>query len=438
MSAERLVQALSGARRAVQLYPPTHPSHSEAVGALAAAVNELCAAGPFALNLHAGRLYAGSDVLPGDSPAAASLADTMERHHIESLTFEPGFDSAQASALADVLNLRPSPTLEVESELRSRGVTHLTVAALGVGDEERVVREERDRKREAGRAMYRQLVTVLRGVNSNVVAGQSPDLEHASAMVGDIMSRLVEDESAVLGMAMMSSKDEATLFHSVNVMIYALTLAVGLGLPDEGLLSLGMAALLHDVGKAAFDRADPEQARAARGLHPKIGAEILARLTDADHTPMLVAYEHHMGSDGSGYPERDTDYVTHPYSRMVAIGDRYEHLTKGDAGVSLSPDRAVMQLLREAGSSLDPLFVRLFVRALGVFPVGCVVRLSDMSVGVVRSRGADLLTPTVRVLFDADGAELEPPPDIELGEDGRTVVEVLDPATLRLSVADRL
>lgn len=438
MSAERLVQALSGARRAVQLYPPTHPSHSDAVGALAAAVDGLCAAGPFALNLHAGRLYAGSDVLPGDSPAGASLADTMERHHIESLTFEAGFGSAQASALADVLNLRPSPTLEVESELRSRGVTHVTVAALGVGDEERVAREERDRKREADRAMYRQLVTVLRGVNSNIVTGQSPDLEHASAMVGDIMSRLVEDESAVLGMAMMSSKGEATLFHSVNVMIYALTLAVGLGLPDEGLLSLGMAALLHDVGKAAFDRADPAQAHAVQGLHPKIGAEILARLTDADHTPMLVAYEHHMGSDGSGYPERDTDYVTHPYSRMVAIGDRYEHLTKGDAGVPLSPDRAVMQLLREAGSSLDPLFVRLFVRALGVFPVGCVVRLSDMSVGVVRSRGADLLRPTVRVLFEADGAELEPPPDIELGEDGRRVVEVLDPATLRLSVADRL
>ena len=153
---------------------------------------------------------------------------------------------------------------------------------------------------------------------------------------------------------------------------------------------------------------------------------------------MLVAYEHHMGSDGSGYPERDPDYVTHPYSRMIAIGDRYEHLTKGDAGVSLSPDRAVMQLLREAGSSLDPLFVRLFVRALGVFPVGCVVRLSDMSVGVVTARGADLLTPTVRVLYDADGADLEPAPDIKLGDDGRTVVEVLDPATLKLSVADRL
>jgi putative nucleotidyltransferase with HDIG domain len=240
-------------------------------------------------------------------------------------------------------------------------------------------------------------------------------------------------------MAMMSSKGEAGLFHSVNVMIYALTLAVGLGLPDEGLLSLGMAALLHDVGKATFDRADPEQARAAQALHPKIGADILARLTDADHTPMLVAYEHHMDSDGSGYPERDSGYVTHPYSRMVAIADRYEHLTKGDAGVFLSPDRAVMQLLREAGSSLDPLFVRLFVRALGVFPVGCVVRLSDMSVGIVRSRGADLLTPLVRVLFDGHGTELESPTETKLGSnEALTVVEVLDPASLRLSVADRL
>lgn len=438
MSVEALVHALSGARRAVQLYPSTHPSHSDAIGSMVEAAARTASDGPFILNVHEGRLYAGSDVLNDDSPAATSLTETMERHHIESLTFEPGFASADATAIAEVLNLRPSPALDVENELRERGASHVVVAALGVGDEERVEREERDRQREQDRALYRQLVSVLRSLNQQSASGGSPDLEHASAMVGDIMSRLVEDESAVLGMALMNSKDESALFHSINVMIYSLTLGLGLGLPDEGLLSLGMAAMLHDVGKAAFDTADPEQARAAAALHPKVGAEILARLTDTDRAPMLVAYEHHMGSDGSGYPDRPADYIAHPYSRMVSIADRYEHLTKGDTGVALSPDRAVMQLLREAGKALDPFFCRLFVRAIGVFPVGCVVRLSDQSVGVVRAKGTDLLAPTVRIVFDEAGAELETPPDVDLGVDGRTVVEVLDPDVLRLAVADRL
>lgn len=97
-----------------------------------------------------------------------------------------------------------------------------------------------------------------------------------------------------------------------------------------------------------------------------------------------------------------------------------------------------MQVLREAGKSLDPLFARLFVRALGVFPVGCVVRLSDQSVAAVRSKSADLLAPTVRVVFDADGVEPETPPDIDLRDGGRTIVEVLDADALKLAVSDKL
>ena len=438
MSAERLVAALSGLRRAVQLYPPRHPSYVEAVERTTGAVTECTLDGVFVLNLHQGRLYAGSAPLSADSPAASSLAGTMERHSIESLTFEPGFGVTDAVGLVDVLNLRPAPNLDIQAKLQDRGVANVLVAALAVGDGDREEREERDRARERDRAMYRQLVATLRGIDQQASSGGSPDLEHASSMVGDIMSRLVEDESAVLGMALMNSKDDSALFHSVNVMIYALTLGLGLGLPDEGLLALGMSAMLHDVGKAAFDLSDPEQARAAQLLHPKVGAEILGRLAEADHTPLLVAYEHHMGSDGSGYPDRPADYVGHPYSRMVAIADRYEHLVKGEGGAAVSPDRAVMQVLRETGKSLDPLFVRLFVRALGVFPVGCVVRLSDQSVALVRSKSDDLLAPVVRIVFDAAGVEPETPPDTDLRTDGRTIVEVLDADTLRLAVSDKL
>lgn len=438
MAGESLVSALSGLRRAVQLYPPLHPSYREAAERTVAAGSEAVGAGAFVLNLHEGRLYSGSEPLSSDTPAGASLAETMERHAIESLTFEPGFGETDAVALAEVLNLRPSPSMDVQVELTERGSSAIVVAKLQADEDEKAEREERDRVREHDRAKYRQLVAALRAIDQQANSGGSPDLAHASSMVGDIMSRLVEDESAVLGMAMMNSKDDSSLFHSVNVMIYSLTLGLGLGLPDEGLLALGLSAMLHDIGKAAFDLSDPEQARAAQLLHPKVGAEVLGRLADIDRTPMLVAYEHHMGVDGSGYPDRPADYIGHPYSRMVAIADRYEHLVKGGDEGSRSPDRAVMQVLREAGKSLDPLFSRLFVRALGVFPIGCVVRLSDQSVAVVRAKTDDLLLPVVRVVYDPHGVELEEPADVDLRDDGRAIVEVLDADTLKLAVADKL
>ena len=433
-----VVAGLSAARKAIQLYPPSHPSYLEAIGMLIDAVTAATAdSSDFVLNVHLGRLYCGSQVMAGDGPALATVSMSLEAHRVESLTFHPGFTADEAAALADVLNLRPSADLSVTDELTARGVTGVTVAALGEeGDEEE--RAERDRQREADRALYRQLISAMRALTSNVREGQTPDMEQAAGMVEHIMERLVSDEATILGMATMSAHNEASFFHSINVMIYSLTLGVGLGLPEEGLVSLGIAALFHDVGKAAFDLTDPAQARAAQALHPQYGAEILSQIPDTDRAPMLVAYEHHMGQDGTGYPERSEEYFTHPYSRMVSIADRYDNLTKGAVGAAVTPDRAVIQLLREAGKALDPTFCRLFVRALGVFPVGCVVRLSDQSVGVVRATGADPMLPHVRVVWDTMGLELDPPCEVDLEVDGRTVVEVLDSDSLNLTVADRL
>jgi HD-GYP domain-containing protein (c-di-GMP phosphodiesterase class II) len=154
---------------------------------------------------------------------------------------------------------------------------------------------------------------------------------------------------------------------------------------------------------------------------------------------MLVAYEHHMGADGSGYPEHTSDYVAHPYSRMVTVANRYDKLTKqGLTGDAFKPDRAVMQLLDETGTVLDPFFTRLFVRSLGVFPIGCVVRLSDHAVGVVCARGEDPLLPTVRVVYDEAGLELEVPLDVDLAMDSRDIVEVVDPDSLSMSASDHL
>jgi hypothetical protein len=125
---------------------------------------------------------------------------------------------------------------------------------------------------------------------------------------------------------------------------------------------------------------------------------------------------------------------------MVAIADRYENLTKHGESASgpLTPDRAVMQLLAEAGRGLDSMFVRLFVRALGVFPIGCVVRLSDQTVAVVRAKTDDPLKPAIVLIYDPDGAELTERPELDLTADDRTIVEVVDPDALQMAVADHL
>ncbi len=435
-SAVDVVVALASGRKAGQLYPSTHPEFQSAISLIVQAVDAMTLSGPLTVNVHQGRLYHQSTVIPVDAPGVHAIEEAFESRKIESLTFHAGFGKTDAIGIVEVLSLRPSPLLDVNEELKQRGVTAVTVAVLAEDDEEK---EERDRLREQDRALYHRLISVMRSLSSQVAGGGMSDLGNAESMVGNIMGRLLEDQSAVLGLATMRGHSEADLFHSINVMIYSLTLGATLGLPEEGLSSLGVSALLHDVGKAAFDHADSSQTEPMRAMHPKIGADILSALPDEDPAPMLVAYEHHMHVDGGGYPERVPDYVSHPFSRMVAIADRYANYTNpvNDAE-PLTPDKAIVQLLREAGSVVDPLFARLFAKAMGVFPVGCLVRLSDQTVGLVSRSGSDSLKPVIRVLYDAGGLEIEDPDEVALADSELTIIEVVDPANLAMAVADHL
>jgi HD-GYP domain-containing protein (c-di-GMP phosphodiesterase class II) len=436
-AAERLVSALATARKAGQLYPAAHPSYAEAAEALVEAADGALDQGAFALTLYQGRLYGGSEPLADDTPPAVSLTEALESRGIESLTFEPGFAMGDAEALTWMLNLRPDPTLDPAGELAGRGAARVHVAAVArsaIGD-----RERRDRRREADRALYHRMLGQLRSVSRQVAARDTPDVREATSMVGVVLARLLEDEAAVLGLATIRAQGERELFHAVNVMIYALALGRQLGLPEGELTELGVAAMLHDIGKAQFDESTPEGAEAARLGHPAAGAAVLAGLPEGEREPLLVAYEHHMGADGSGWPERAADYRPHPFSRIVAVGDRYDNMVKPKPGLEgLQPERAVARLMAEGGGPLDPMFVRLFIRAIGVVPIGTAVRLSDDSVGVVCAVGEDVLTPTIRLVYDPVGLQLDDPDDVDLTRDPRFIAEVLDPEDVALDPSEHL
>jgi hypothetical protein len=128
--------------------------------------------------------------------------------------------------------------------------------------------------------------------------------------------------------------------------------------------------------------------------------------------------------------------VAHPFSRMVAVANRFAELTNPTPGAyGETPDRAIAQILKEAGSLHDPMYARLFAKALGVFPIGCLVRLSDMSVGVVSDSSDDPLAPVVRVVYDSAGLEVDEPTELALSDSDLKIVEVIDQDSLNTDVA---
>lgn len=434
MGAVEIAATLAASRRAVRLYPPEHPTHREALRDLVAAVTASIDVRPLVLNTRDGRLYEGSEVITETSPATRALAEAMEVRRVESLTFHSGFGEIDGEGLSDVLGLRPSPDLQVQEELDARGVRAVTVSELE--DNSAREAEERDRRREADRAVYRSALTAL----NNVVAGLAEDVAIERHEIARVIAAFIERASAepeaLIALATMTGHGEMWRFRAVASMLYSLVMGRLLGLSDQELLSLGCAALLHNIGETLSPEGEPA---VPASEHPVVGARALGALIDDDAAAMLVAYEHHMGVDGSGWPERSAEYVIHPYSRIVAIAERYDMLTRPDTGEPLTPDRAAAQLLAEAtDGALDPALARLFVFAVGILPVGAFVRLSDHSIGVVRSPAEDPLRPALRLVLAPDGTAMRPTLDVDLLEDERVIVEVLPAALLGMATSDYL
>lgn len=427
MGAHDIATALAAARKAIRLYPPEHPTHREALGDLCEAVTDTVDVRPLVLNLRDGRLYEGSEVLTDVSPATRALVEAMEARRVESLTFHMGFSEVDGTGISEVLSLRPSPELQIQAELEARGVRAVTVSELE--DNTAKEAEERDRRREGDRALYRQILTALKDIIAERPDKGPIESVGASRVIAVLIERIAEDPDAILALATMLGHGDRSHFHAVSVMLHSLVLGHAIGMSDRSLVALGRSALLHDMGRIG-PTAGMETDGAERLDHTTAGALALGPLVDEDCFSMIVAREHHERADGS---------TMHPFSRIVAIADRYDRLIRPTEGQPLRPDEAAARLFIEAAEgTLDPVLTRLFVGIVGVLPVGSTLRLSDHSIGIVQAPGEDPLRPRIRLVLAADGTELSPSVEVDLRDDERSVVELLTGSYLGLQPADHL
>jgi HD-GYP domain-containing protein (c-di-GMP phosphodiesterase class II) len=244
----------------------------------------------------------------------------------------------------------------------------------------------------------------------------------------------------MLGLATLRASDERGAEHGVNVMILAVATGCALEMEAADLTSLAVSALLHDIGKTVGPSSDDGAIGDPAGDgHPAAGAQLLADLVTDDPRPMLVAWEHHMGVDGSGWPQRSADHEPHPFSLIVAIADRYERLTSGQGErAPLTPDASLAEILAHAGNTFDPVLARLFARTVGVYPAGTVVLLNDSRVAVVRGAGRNPAEPVVSVIADAGGSRCAVTAPLDLAGTGLRVSAVLDADLVDIDATDYL
>ncbi len=329
----------------------------------------------------------------------------------------------------------------------------LTTLTVGPLKKARQGEEDFDVRKMVKRS-YFNAVSLTKGVVSKIKSGEKINLRRTKRVVESMVDLLLHQEDLLLGMTAIKDYDEYTYHHSVNVSILSAALGHRIGLSRKALTEVGIVALFHDVGKmdvpsdvlnkpGDFSEGEWEVVR----RHPLVGARMVMKMRGFDLVSAraaIVAFEHHLNLDMSGYPKVREPFRLDLYSRIVSIADQYDAMTSARVylRVPMSPAKALGIMVQRAGTELDALLLKFFVNMIGVYPLGTLVLLDTREMGLVcGSSGVLPDRPKVLVIIESSGSKsggynVDLSEKDEHGRYLRTVVRTLDPHKHRVSTGN--
>jgi putative nucleotidyltransferase with HDIG domain len=251
----------------------------------------------------------------------------------------------------------------------------------------------------------------------------------ARELVQEISASVVRNPEALISLARLKTADTYTYMHSVAVCALMVALARQLGFDESEVHEAGMGGLLHDLGKARIPLEilnKPGKLTAEEfdliKKHPGFGHEMLLESSGIGEVALQVVLQHHEKLDGSGYPNGLDGTSTSVYVRMASVCDVYDAITSNRPyKQGWDPATSISKMATWCGGHLDMHVYQAFVKSIGIYPVGSLVRLSSGRLAVVIEQSADsLLKPSVRAFFSTKSHAHIPPEVIRLSRRGAT------------------
>ncbi|MFK2904394.1 HD-GYP domain-containing protein [Dyella ginsengisoli] len=285
--------------------------------------------------------------------------------------------------------------------------------------------ELRDRAKAAAKALFH-----------DARMGRALQMETAASIVDEVDEAIARNPAAMLSVLRLKNKDDYTYLHSVAVAALMMALGRRLGYEGVALKELGLAGLLHDIGKVGVPDAvlnkpgklNPLELTSVR-QHPQIGWDILRREVAAGPVALDVCLHHHEKTDGSGYPEKLAGNSISRAARMGAICDVYDAITSDRPYKrGWEPAEAIRRMAEWQDGHFDRDIFHTFVKLIGIYPTGTLVRLASDRLAVVLVQGeGSSLKPVVRLICALPDREPLEPETLDLHESDDRIVEIEDP-----------
>ena len=441
--ADELLRSFAATLRSAQLYSKGHPIIARNLTSFSTAIQLLHTLEP---TIVIGLI--GDEVIVDDTPMAKAetmgpLILRLRQNGLERITIERGVTLEELGTFVEATTALEHRDGGNKPEPAFGGMPHIRVG--------RVVVDERTDSELADmatiRRLYSEAVSVASDVWNSAQTEGKPDATVAKTMIDGLAQAVAQNRTALLALTTLKNYDNYTFTHMVNVSILTMGQARGLGIDGALLREFGLAALMHDIGKVrtpleVLNKPDKltDAEFAIMKRHTIDGAEMLRGTPDIPALAPVVAFEHHLRLDGSGYPDGANRPTLNSGTMLCGIADVYDAMRSQRAYQQAFPtDRILEVLKRNDGKQFDQHLVRRFVQLIGIYPIGNLVRLDTNEIAVVRKIHApDPYRPQVRVLFNRAGARIELPYDLNLwevepGQDlPSSVVAPLDPAAYQI------
>ena len=431
---ENSLRSLISSLQSAKIYPLEHPKFKESLeNAHNSLRNLLGERSELVVGIIGEELAFEKEIFFDLSKSVKPFIQYLKERGIERIAFTRGITKEELSGFIIFL-ITPKDEIGpgVQEYLLNKGIKNIAIGKIKAGDNslKKEVLDSVNYLRQ-----YEDSLSKISVSLDAIVKNEAFDYPQLKYTLGNMMENLFKSYQEFLKLAALKRHDIGTFVHLLNTAVLSMYFSFRLGFNKDDVLSIGMAALFHDIGKIYVsgqlikspDKLSDEEFEMMKS-HTELGSDILLRHTrQLGVLPAIVAFEHHLRYDLRGYPKLYFAARPHIASLIVSLCDVYDALNaRRSYKKSYPPEFIHSLMLKEKGKMFEPELLEKLFMIMGVWPVGTIVSLTDKSVAIVREENEDdIFSPKIEVVFPFDKSG---PLDLRMKKEELKIESALDSA----------